>query len=80
MNLFHKIEEKAKISKQEYFEGEIVKKRRGAPRKPNMVAKKLKVDRILYQQIRDHCKARGITISSFCSIVFRKELALANTF
>ena len=74
MNIFYGIEKKAKIAKQEEKNGVIIKKQRGAPRKPHMVEKKIKVDKILYQQVRDHCNRKGITISSFLALVLRKEL------
>lgn len=74
MNLFHNIEKRTSIKKQENLKGEIVLKRRGAPRKPNMIAKKIKVDSILYSQVRDRCKQEGTTISSFLSVAIREEL------
>lgn len=75
MKLFHNLEKKSLIEKQENFDGLIIKKRRGAPKKPNMVAKKIKIDKILYKQVSDTCKSQGMTISSFLSIALRKELS-----
>ena len=74
MDIFDNIEKKIVIKSQNKKGDEIITARRGAPKKPNMVAKKLKVDKYLYKQISDYCQEKGITISSFYAQAARATL------
>ena len=65
---------KSSIKKQQIVDGHVVRKKRGRPRRPNMVKKLIKVDRVLYDRLSACAKSEHTTIASLLSQGIRKVL------
>ena len=64
----------ANIANQEKRENKIVAKTSGRPRRPNMVKKLIKVDKVLYAQIGKLAASENTTIASIIARALKKEL------
>lgn len=74
-NPFQKVDvKKSSIKKQQVVDGQVVRKKRGRPKRPNMVKKLIKVDRVLYDRLSACAKSEHTTIASLLSQGIRKVL------
>ena len=76
MDIFKKVDDGKHISPlQQKSNGVIQKKKKGRSRKPNMVKKLIKIDKVLYEQIKKNVdQEAGSTIAAFLDRAARREL------
>ena len=63
-----------KIPLQEKKGGNVSRKKRGRPQRPNMVKKTIKVDVVLYQQISQKAEEENTTIAALLARAMKREL------
>ena len=66
---------KAIIKAQQREKDNVMIKRRGRPRRPNMVKKLIKVDEVLYAQVGKLAEEEHTTIASIIARSLKKELS-----
>lgn len=74
-NIFSNIDTAKNKIKLQQDEGKTIEvKKRGRPRRPNMVKKLIKVDKVLYQQLTKLANEQNTSIAHLISVGIRKVL------
>ncbi len=75
-NAFSNVDKnKAAIKSQQKTPTGVGLKKRGRPKRPNMVRKLIKVDEVLYAQVAELAATEHTTIASIISRALKKELS-----
>ena len=65
---------KSKIKLQQIEKGQVKLKKKGRPRRPNMVKKLIKIDQVLYAQVIKLAESENTTIAAILARALKKEL------